>query len=277
MGDFEHIGGVTTRVVKSWNTDLSRRAFGLEDYPKELLEQDIKRLVGSEAWLSEHPPEVAEIYALAVKHAEMHGKPQHERESDFDEWLREQEAKKVSNPFPYTFEAFEERCDHPRMRRLEAILKEIAGGERQRGIFMWGKPGTYKTWLQMAMMKLANQNGIQATVWPVKSMVEDVQSTYGYGPDSKTQVFNIILKNQIICLDDLGREKGTADAAQILSDFIDTLYRSQHNHTLIVATNLTREAIPKTYEPAVLSRIKGMCDGFEIPIADTRGELVAVS
>ena len=263
------------RKTERWDVATWRQTLHLEDYPESALKVDVERLAKEEAWLEHESESVRCIYALAVKHAEMHGKPEHERMTEIDEWAQEQAAKTPKATFRYTFEGFEERCSHPKMRRLGEIMRQIATGERSRGIFMWGAPGTYKTWLMMALMSLASENGIQATVWPVKSMVEDVQSTYEQGPDSKRQIFQIMLRNRIICLDDLGREKGTADAAQIVSDFIDELYRSQDNHTLIVATNLTREAIPKTYEPAVLSRIKGMCDGFEIPISDTRGEFEA--
>ncbi len=274
IGDLESTGDVLAKGrpydVSSW-----RKTFRLEAYPEADLAADVERLMAGEKWLENQPEGFRRVYALAVKHAAMKGRPVVAAVPDGLEATDEEgvyRRKKSERRFRYTFEEFEKRCDHPRMRRLADIMRQIASGERKRGVFMWGAPGTYKTWLQMALMREAEDvYGIRAVVWPARQLVEDVQATYGSPHSGRREIFDLVLRNRIVCLDDLGHEKVSEDASSIIHAFIEEVYRRQDTLTLVVATNLKREAIPEHYEPHVLSRIKGMCDGFDIPISDTRG------
>ena len=80
-----------------------------------------------------------------------------------------------------------------------------------------------------------------------------------------------VLGHRSVGLDDLGHERVTPDAAQIVSDLVDDLDRRHGQHVLVVSTNPSDSDLKKSYERAMLGRLRGLCDQVVIEMGDTRG------
>lgn len=276
MDDFEYVGKIATFPVAA--SPLLKRLRAEKGYTDEDLKRDVEQfreycpaefttVKAVREQGPEIPPQLAEINALACRYAEEYG---HEYE---EEKNRSFKALKQNGPrrFKQTFETLELRCDDPTVLAIANYLKTVArSGDPAVGLVIFGRPGTYKTWLCKAARSEAVRSGNTAIVYPIRKLVYDVQKTYSSGA-TEEQVIRQILDHRLICLDDLGRERGTEDAARIVSNVIDAIDRERDRHTLIVTTNGTAKDLSEIYEPAMLSRIRGMCDQVSIELEDTRG------
>ncbi len=278
MGDLERVDRIATFPVAT--SPLLKRLWAEKGYTDEDLARDVERFreycpaefANTKAVREQGPeilPQLAEINAVACRYAEEYG---HEYE---EERRRSFQALKRNGPrrFKQTFETLEFRCDDPTVLTIASYLKTVArSGDPAVGLVIFGRPGTYKTWLCKAARAEAVRSGNTAIVYPIRKLVYDVQKTYSSGGATEEQVIRQILDHRLICLDDLGRERGTEDAARIVSNVIDAIDRERDQHTLIVTTNGTAKDLSEIYEPAMLSRIRGMCDQVSIELEDTRGK-----
>lgn len=239
-----------------------------EGYTNEDLERDV------ELWGHEVPEPYARLYAAAKRFAERFGKQDKDDHAEAMRLLSE-EARKAGPPrFRQTFETLELRCRDEKVLAIAEYLKGLARDpdEASVGLLVYGNPGTYKTWMCRALKAEARKGGVPAIVYPVKQLVADVQKTYGAASQgSEEEVMRRVLSHRIVCLDDLGRERVTPDAARIVSDLVDELDRRRGQHVLVVTTNLSAEDLKKSYEPAMLSRLRALCDQVVIEMEDTRG------
>lgn len=279
MSDLERIDQASSAAFPVAASPLLKRLRAEKDYTDEDLAQDVEKYrshypAGLELTKTakdeglEILPQLAEIYAVACRYAEEYG---HEYEEEKNRSFKSLQA--GPRRFRQTFDTLELRCDDPMVLAVASYLKSAAqSSESAVGLLIFGAPGTYKTWMCKAARAEAVRHGGTAIVYPIRKLVYDVQKTYSSGGGTEEQVIRQILDHRLICLDDLGRERGTEDAARIVSNVVDAIDRERDQHTLIVTTNGTAEDLGKLYEPAMLSRIRGMCDQISLEIEDTRGE-----
>lgn len=272
MGDFEHVGSAARVPVLSSSPCYRRLA--AEGYTSEDLERDVER------WGHEVPDAYRTLYAAAKRFAERFG--QESKTDNFEALALHEErleaaasktAAGAQARFRQTFDTLELRCRDEGVLEIAKRLRGMARNpdEAPAGLLIFGVPGTYKTWMCNALKAEAKKGGVGAVVYPVKQLVADVQRTYGGSGGSEEEVMRRVLDNRIVCLDDLGRERGTPDAGRIISDLVDELDRRRGRHLLVVTTNLTAEGLKHSYEPAMLSRLRGLCDQVVIEMGDTRG------
>lgn len=167
-----------------------------------------------------------------------------------------------------------ERLDagaHPSVGRAAAAARRVAAGE-ERGLAMFGPPGTGKTHVAIAACRLALSNRTTAAFFNVTELVSRVQATYGRGwgseGESREEIIAGIAGRDLVVLDDLGKERETGDVASILYEVVDNVYRSKTR--LIVASNLATAEYRGRYDEAVTSRIAGMCEAVPVLGADRR-------
>ena len=267
MGDFEHVGGAARAPSLSDSPCYRRLKAG--GYTEEELAKDVER------WGREVPEAYAPLYAAAMRFAERYGAEDKDANAEAMRRLLEESKVKAGPPrFLQTFETLELRCRDEKVLLIAEYLKGVARNpdEASVGLLVYGDPGTYKTWMCRALKAEAKKGGVPAIVYPVKQLVADVQKTYDRrSGGSEEEVVRSVLDHRIVCLDDLGRERDTPDAARIVSDLVDELDRRRGQHVLVVTTNLSAEDLKKSYEPAMLSRLRGLCDQVVIEMGDTRG------
>lgn len=264
--DFHHIGALTAGALTESETFFKRQGCKVTEDEVHQAAVDLTKL--SPAWTEDEVNNLKHSYALACK---MAGHRNVEPADDLAVW--EEERKASVSGITKTFEGFEERVSDESMLRLSTRLKLIAfGGEygNRRGVIISGPPGTYKSWLLDSLSLECREQGVSAYSTYVYQLVEDVQATYKNG-GSESDVFRMALSSRVICLDDLGREKDTPDSRRIVQRLIEEIERHRDSHVLVVATNLELDRLSEIYDEAVVSRIRGLCAGFRVPIEDTRG------
>lgn len=267
---FEHISTLTAGTLAESEAFFGRQGCRVTEEEVHQAAVELHRL--SPSWTESEVDNLKRNYALACK---MGGGMAPESADDLTVWEKEREAD--TPKLTKTFEGFRERVSNESMIRLSARLEAIAsGGEygssagSRRGVIISGPPGTYKSWLVDSLSLECRKQGVSAYTTYVYQLVEDVQATYKNG-GSESDVFRMALESRVICLDDLGREKDTPDSRRIVQRLIEEVERHRDSHVLVVATNLELDRLNEVYDEAVVSRIRGLCAGFRVPIEDTRG------
>lgn len=171
-----------------------------------------------------------------------------------------------------TFDSLEE--PHESVVGCAKTLAAIVRGERQgkcKGVAMFGEPGLGKTHLSVAFARSMLARGKRVGYYTVTGLVGRVQQTYGYddSAESRASIMRELTLCDAVILDDLGKERASADVDSIVYEVFDALYRAKV--TTIVSSNLVSEDFMARYETAVLSRLSGLCEKTVIRGEDRRG------
>ncbi len=155
---------------------------------------------------------------------------------------------------------------------LEPVLKavqEVAKGERERGMILFGKPGVGKTFAAVSCVREALGNGKLAGYFNVADLVSRVQATYsGQSGESRGAIVSEVAQHEVVVLDDLGKEHTSANVEGIVYELVDALYRRKR--VLIVCSNLPGKEFVERYDDAVRSRLLGGCERFVVRGEDRR-------
>lgn len=169
-------------------------------------------------------------------------------------------------------------------RFLSAHLKDFQTKyqipESDQGFYVTGKRGVGKTHLLAAICKdkiishlKSNDNDIERKDLPAFIPVPELlfQFKQSYSKDSKTSEEEILKKYtqvRVLALDDLGAERSTDWAIQLLYLLIDRRYADMRQ--TFISSNLPLESIASQLDDRIASRIAGMCDVVEIQGQDRR-------
>jgi DNA replication protein DnaC len=158
---------------------------------------------------------------------------------------------------------------HPTVQSTAPKLKSIVGG-REHGVFMFGLPGRGKTHLSIATARALLDKERLVGVYNLAGLVGRVQSTYGYddASESRSKIIEDVCMNDVVILDDIGKEHKSSNVESIIYELIDGLYNARV--TLIASSNLPGKDFVQRYDGAVLSRLGGMCEKVVIKGEDRR-------
>lgn len=161
---------------------------------------------------------------------------------------------------------------HPSAADTAEKLQEIVSGDRTRGVFMFGLPGRGKSHLSVAAARGLLEKGVLVGVYSLAGLVSRIQDTYGYddAAESRTKIVADVCANQVVILDDIGKEHRSSNVESIIYEIIDGLYRTKA--TLIASSNLPGKDFVERYDGAVLSRLGGMCEKVVIKGDDQRSK-----
>ena len=158
----------------------------------------------------------------------------------------------------------------PSLASVYAAMREIASGERKRGLILFGEPGRGKTYATLALLRECLEDRRLAGYFNVADLVSRIQSTYSFSDakESRHSIISNVLLHDPVILDDLGKERASEDVAMILYELIDGIYR--RGRTLIICSNTPGPEFAARYDGAVQSRIMGLCEKMVVRGDDLR-------
>lgn len=164
------------------------------------------------------------------------------------------------------------RMTFDRLEQANPSQTRAATGE-QRGLALFGPPGTGKTHLAISACRLALARRVAAEYCNVVEVVGRVQETYGGGwcAETRASVIGSVAGRELVVLDDLGMERCSSDVGSIVYELVDAIYCS--GTRLIVCSNLGNAAYGHRYDEAVRSRVAGMCEIVGVSGEDKRRAL----
>jgi DNA replication protein DnaC len=150
-----------------------------------------------------------------------------------------------------------------------------------RGLLLYGKAGSGKTFLSFAIANALYRQGVAVMAISICKLLAVIKDSFDrHGEFGETDVLNTVRDASLLVLDDLGVEYKTAWAYEKLYAIIDTRYRA--NRPLIITTNFSLDALrenlatvdlkAKVRDPSerVFSRITELCVFHEIKGASWR-------
>ena len=126
------------------------------------------------------------------------------------------------------------------------------------GSYIFGEPGTGKTYAAAAAVRLALKSGLTAKMITAKRLLDAIKEGYDANDSYALEDAETV---QLLVLDDLGAERPTDWAIETLSSLIDTRYST--DHPTIITSNYRLGELRDLWQgmagARVASRIMGAC------------------
>lgn len=136
-----------------------------------------------------------------------------------------------------------------------------------KGLFLFGSVGTGKTHLVTAVANaIVYDIGLSAYFDTFAGIIREIQRSFNDKRDSDVE--ETAKKTGLLILDDLGKEKYSDWASQILFDIIDTRYKNQR--PVLITSNYSPEELSKRVDEAIMSRLIEMCTMIRLEGTDHR-------
>ena len=139
--------------------------------------------------------------------------------------------------------------------------------EKNIGLLFWGGTGNGKTYTAACVANALIDKGIPA-------IVTSFSTIFGKGIDEREDYIQSLNRYELLVLDDLGAERNTPFAMEVVYRVIDDRYTS--GKPMIVTTNLTLEQLKKSdivdYQ-RIYDRVLGMCIPLHFKGASVRGQI----
>ena len=133
-----------------------------------------------------------------------------------------------------------------------------------KGLLLYGPVGTGKSYFAACIANRLIDEGYAVKMTNFAELINEIQSTY----EGKQAIINGINRYPLVIIDDLGAERQSEFAQEIVFNLIDG--RKRMGLPLIVTTNLTAEEIKKPQDvryARIYDRVLEMC--FPVEVAGT--------
>lgn len=127
----------------------------------------------------------------------------------------------------------------------------------------FGKAGTGKTHLAMALLNFVNKNAMQKCLLLSVPRLLDKNRQWFKDPTSTvwSEGYTIeqVRRADLVVVDDLGAETANGNASNFVQSVIFNIYEA--NQRIITTTNLNLQRLSQTYDERLLSRIEEHAEG----------------
>lgn len=144
--------------------------------------------------------------------------------------------------------------------KLDKRVKELMSKPKEatENFYLYGSVGTGKTFSAYAIARLLYANKTDVKVRSYIDMLDKIKSSFDK-PGSDDYVNDLLFKNDVLILDDLGSEKITDWSIEILYKLINKRYENMMG--LILISNHSIKDLSEQYGDRITSRITEMMQG----------------
>jgi DNA replication protein DnaC len=141
--------------------------------------------------------------------------------------------------------------------------------EEGRGIWFQGDVGTGKTTLAMLVSRTALEAGRSVAIYSLPRLLAEIRDTYEEGSrHSYTGLLDRLAEVDLLHVDDVGTEKTSPWVLEQLYAIVNSRYEEQRS--IVLTTNLDRDALSEQINPRTVSRLEEMCEELPLFGADHR-------
>lgn len=131
--------------------------------------------------------------------------------------------------------------------------------DQGRGLWFFGSVGTGKTTLAMLVSRIALDAGRTVAIYSLPRLLAEIRTTFDEEHDvSYTRLLDKLTEVDLLHIDDVGAEKTSPWVLEQLYAIINARYEEQKS--VVITTNLEREALAEQITERTVSRLEEMCD-----------------
>jgi DNA replication protein DnaC len=134
------------------------------------------------------------------------------------------------------------------------------------GLWISGGVGAGKTWLAMLVARYAIEQGHGVAVYSVPRLLSEIRRTYDGEGLSTLQLLDQLTSVSLLVLDDVGTERSNPWVLEQLYTIINE--RWQEQRSIVLTTNLDRDAMQEQIGERTVSRLEGMCQTILVDTPD---------
>jgi DNA replication protein DnaC len=188
----------------------------------------------------------------------------------------ERRARGLSNAIPKKYRGVS--FDRPPITDMPAATVQVVRAylrnldqrlEEGRGLWLYGDVGTGKTTLAMLVSKTALEAGRSVAIYSLPRLLAEIRDTYEEGSrHTYTDLLDRLAEVDLLHIDDVGTEKTSPWVLEQLYAIVNSRYEEQRS--IVLTTNLDREALAEQINPRTVSRLEEMCEELPLFGADHR-------
>jgi DNA replication protein DnaC len=188
----------------------------------------------------------------------------------------ERRARGLSNAIPRKYQGVS--FDRPPITEMPAATVQVVRAylrnldqrlDEGRGLWVYGDVGTGKTTLAMLVSKTALEAGRSVAIYSLPRLLAEIRDTYEEGSrHSYTGLLDRLAEVDLLHVDDVGTEKTSPWVLEQLYAIVNARYEEQRS--IVLTTNLDREALAEQINPRTVSRLEEMCEELPLFGADHR-------
>jgi DNA replication protein DnaC len=188
----------------------------------------------------------------------------------------ERRARGLSNAIPKKYRGVS--FDRPPITDMPAATVQVVRAylrnldqrlEEGRGLWLYGDVGTGKTTLAMLVSKTALEAGRSVAIYSLPRLLAEIRDTYEEGSrHSYTDLLDRLAEVDLLHIDDVGTEKTSPWVLEQLYAIVNSRYEEQRS--IVLTTNLDRDALAEQINPRTVSRLEEMCEELPLFGADHR-------
>ncbi|MBF6619204.1 MAG: ATP-binding protein [Patulibacter sp.] len=146
---------------------------------------------------------------------------------------------------------------------VDALPERLAEGD---GLWISGGVGAGKTWLAMLVARYAIEQGQAVAVYSVPRLLSEIRRTYDGEGLSTLELLDQLTSVSLLVLDDVGTERSNPWVLEQLYTIINE--RWQEQRSVVLTTNLDRDAMQEQIGERTVSRLEGMCQSILVDSAE---------
>jgi DNA replication protein DnaC len=151
-------------------------------------------------------------------------------------------------------------------RFADDVRKQLLAG---RGLWLYGPVGTGKTTLAMLCSRAAVDAGATVAIYSLPRLLAEIRTTFEESSErSYTELLDRLTEVDLLHVDDVGAEKTSPWVLEQLYAIVNARYEEERS--VILTTNLERDALAEQITERTVSRLEEMCELLPVGGADLR-------